>query len=58
MSAATPPSLVELDAAHEALAALRAWRQVDVEHGTHDDAGWMALLRLRDAAARIEEMTA
>lgn len=51
------PSILRLDQAEQALEALLAWRAVDIQHGTHDDAGLLALLRLRDAADRIEQLT-
>ena len=51
------PSLVELDAAHEALTALLAWRAVDIQHGTFSGHGIDALLTLRDVADRITEAT-
>ncbi|QCB93330.1 hypothetical protein [Cellulomonas shaoxiangyii] len=53
MSTTTLPALVALDLGEQALAALLAWREVDREHGTHTDAGWLALLNLREAADRI-----
>ena len=54
---ATIPALVHLDQADQALTALRAWRAVDIEHGSHSDTGWMALMTLRDAADRIAELS-
>jgi hypothetical protein len=48
------PSLVALDAADEALAALLAWRKVDRLHGPDEPEAWPALMRLRDVADRIE----
>ena len=53
----TIPALVHLDQADQALAALLAWRAVDIEHGSHSDTGWMALMTLRDAADRIAELS-
>ena len=38
----------------DAEAALLAWREVDRVHGTFDDEGMDALLRLRTTADRIE----
>ena len=53
----TTPALVHLDQADQALAALMAWRAVDIEHPPQTDDGWMALQNLRSAADRIEELS-
>lgn len=53
LPAGAPPSVVEFAATRdrELAEAVRAWRDVDRDHGT-DGPGWDALLRLRDAADR------
>lgn len=53
---ARTPAIVRLDLADQALDALMTWRDIDTQHGTHTDAGWMALANLRDAADRIYQL--
>ena len=50
------PSILRLDQAEQALDAVLAWRAIDIQHGTTGDEGWMALMRLRDAADRIQSL--
>lgn len=53
-----PPALVRMDIEkaareHEAWVELTKWREVDRQHGVFEDAGIMALERLRDVADRL-----